>query len=72
MPKIVKDREMKASYLTASSTERALCVTLWFIISKAFLSKIATHRMALGDMERAAWTQLALAYTGMIQHSQGN
>lgn len=35
----MKDRGKKASYLTASYAERALCVTLWFIISKDFLSK---------------------------------
>lgn len=39
MPEIIKDRGKKASYLTASSTERALYITLWFIISKVFLSE---------------------------------
>lgn len=29
--------------------------------------------MAVGNMEiTTAWTQLALAYTGMDQHAQGN
>lgn len=39
MPEIIKDGEKKASYLTASSTERTLYLALGFIISKVFLSK---------------------------------
>lgn len=39
MPEIIKDREKKAYYLTASSTERALYIALWFIISKVLLYK---------------------------------
>lgn len=49
MPEIIKDREKKASYLTASSTERALYITLWFIISKVFLSKLTRGQKGLRE-----------------------
>lgn len=52
MPEIIKDREKKASYLTVSSTERALYTTAWFIISEVFLSKITRGQNGCREQEK--------------------